>query len=166
MDNLHFSQLVDKPTGITAKTSTRIDHVFTNNVNTISEVCAPCYAISDHVQVALTRKVNSHVSTNQGHNFIYYRSIKQFHELEFLNDVYVLSWSIVLNTDDPNQSYQNFVGWFTSVLQKHASLKKLIVKPRIVKSRIVKSLIQSNWMNSKTCMLLNKETISIKMSYI
>ena len=46
--------------------------------------------------------------------------------------------TIVLNTDDPNQSYQQYLDLFTYVLQKNALLKKLRVKPRI----------QPNWMNS------------------
>jgi len=51
----------------------------------------------------------------------------------------VLPLSIVLNTDDPNQSYQQYVDLFTYVLQKNALLRKLRVKPRI----------QPNWMNSE-----------------
>ena len=60
MDNFsQFSRLVDKPTGISTNTSTLIDHVFTNYLNNTS---VPCYAISDHLPVALTRIANSHVS--------------------------------------------------------------------------------------------------------
>jgi len=57
MDNVLFPQLVNKPTRITAKTSIVIDHVFTNNLNNISEVCVACYTISDYFPVDLTRTV-------------------------------------------------------------------------------------------------------------
>jgi len=56
MESLNFTQLVTSPTRITDRTSTLIDHVFTNKPQNITEINIPSYALSDHFPVAITRK--------------------------------------------------------------------------------------------------------------
>ena len=41
MENLNLTQMVNSATRVTETTSTLIDHVFTNNINNIIEVCIP-----------------------------------------------------------------------------------------------------------------------------
>ena len=68
METLNVSQLVKRPTTrVTDRSATLIDHVFLNIDSTISEINVPCWSISDHYPVTITRKckhVNNSVTTS------------------------------------------------------------------------------------------------------
>ena len=51
-----LKQLVEEPTRVTSKSSTVIDHIYTNNREKISEVYVPKLGISDHYPICFTRK--------------------------------------------------------------------------------------------------------------
>ena len=53
-ESVNLIQLVDTPTGVTASTSTIIDHAYSNKPENILDIFVPCYAISDHYPVCLT----------------------------------------------------------------------------------------------------------------
>ena len=53
MESMNFTQLVKFPTRITDRTTTLIDHVFTNKPEHIIEINIPSYALSDF-PVAIT----------------------------------------------------------------------------------------------------------------
>ena len=87
MESLNFTQRVKYPTRIIDNSSTLIDHVFTNIPGNIIELNIPSYALSDHFQVAITRKCNHTIATKPYHNYIMYRSVKNFSEIGFLKDL-------------------------------------------------------------------------------
>ncbi|VDI48434.1 Hypothetical predicted protein [Mytilus galloprovincialis] len=53
-----LQQIVHKPTRVTDKCATTIDHIYTTDVDHIIEVKVPSYAVSDHYPVCVTRKLN------------------------------------------------------------------------------------------------------------
>ena len=53
-----LTQLVTDFIRITSSTATIIDHIFSSNPENIVECFVPSYAISDHFQVCITRKMN------------------------------------------------------------------------------------------------------------
>ena len=55
-----------------------------------------------------------------------YRNYKKFHEETFLNDLN--ETNIIMNEKDPNQNYQSLTKTCLAILNKHASLKKKIVR--------------------------------------
>ena len=56
---------------------------------------------------------------------ITYRNYK-FHEETFLNDL--KETNIIMNEKDPNQNYQSLTKTFLTIVNKHAPLKKKIVR--------------------------------------
>ena len=51
-------QLVQTPTQVTDRSSTLIDHAYSNREENIVDVHAPHYAISDHYPVCLTQNTS------------------------------------------------------------------------------------------------------------
>ena len=137
MDSLNFTQLVKGPTRITDRTATLIDHVFTNKPENITEINIPSYALSDHFPVAITRKCSHNMVKKPFHNHITYRSVKNFSEVDFLTDLSNQNWSSLTAYDDPDECTDLFIKLFSSILQKHAPLKR----------KRVKKVTQPNWFN-------------------
>ena len=57
---------------------------------------------------------------------IRYRNYEKFHEEKFLNDL--KETNIIMNEKDPNQNYQSLTKTFLTIVNKHAPLKKKIVR--------------------------------------
>ena len=53
---LNLKQVINFPTRVTSNTKTLIDHVYTNTPENIVETTVPCYSISDHYPVCITRE--------------------------------------------------------------------------------------------------------------
>lgn len=139
INSLQFDQLVQEPTRITDTTETLIDHVYSNLPENIIEVSVPCYAISDHYPVCLTRKPSNSLDRGPIHKFIQYRDTKYFSENDFISELATQPWSVIDIFDDPNDALDFFMTIFNSVLDQHAPKKH----------RRVKRLIQPNWINSE-----------------
>ena len=56
LETYNISQLITQPTRVKEKSSTLIDHIYTNKPENITEVNVPFYSISDHYPVCATRK--------------------------------------------------------------------------------------------------------------
>ena len=78
-------QLVTSPTRAIQSSSTIIDHVYTSNLENITETFVPYNAISDHFPVCISRKVNAKISKHEPINTSYH-CFKKFDETLFLND--------------------------------------------------------------------------------
>ena len=74
----NFSQIVNRPTNITDKCETLIDHVFKHSPASMAEVSIPSYADCDHYPVFKARKVEHCYFKTQTHTFIQYRAFKNF----------------------------------------------------------------------------------------
>ena len=120
IESTNFTQLVLCPTRITDTSSTLIDHVFTDIPGNIIEINIPTYALSDHFPVAITRKCNHDIVTKPYHNYIVYRSVKNFSELEFLNDLSNQHWSLLIACADAGEC----TGIFIEILQTHVLIKR------------------------------------------
>jgi len=112
---MNLTQLVKCPTRITDTSSTLIDHVFTHIPGNIIEINIPSYALSDHFPVAIARKCNHDKATKPYHNYIVYRSVKNFSELEFLKDLSNQHWSLLIACADAGEC----TGLFIEILQNH-----------------------------------------------
>ena len=133
MESMNFTQLVKCPTikcptRIIEYSSTLIDHVFTNIPGNIIELNIPSYALSDHFQVAITRKCNHTIATKPYHNYIMYRSVKHFSDTEFPTDLSNQHWSLLTACVGPDGCTNLFIEIFSSILQKHAPIKRKRVK--------------------------------------
>ena len=61
------------------------------------------YVLSDHFPVAITRKCNHSIVTKPYHNYIIYRSVKNFSEIEFLKDLSNQHWSSLTDCANPDE---------------------------------------------------------------
>ena len=84
IDSVNLIQLVETPTRVTATSSTPIDHAYSNRAENIVDIYVPCYAISDHYPICLTRKLSQCKASKQGHKTITYRAKKMFDQEQFL----------------------------------------------------------------------------------
>ena len=96
METLNVSQLVNRTTRVTDRSATLIDQVFSNIESNISEINIPCWSISDHYPVTITRKCK-HVK-QQCHNFITDRSMLNFEVETFLEDLNKQPFALVFIT--------------------------------------------------------------------
>ena len=79
-ESFNMSQLVNRPTRVTAISETLIDHVYTNSPENILDVSVPVLGLSDHYPVCITRKLSKSFKNGPVHKFISYRNIKMFDE--------------------------------------------------------------------------------------
>ena len=144
MESMTFAQLVKDPTRVTFNSATLIDHAFSNIPLNIACVNVPCYSISDHYPVCITRKVASNYVKGPVHKSISYRSMKTFNENEFLDDLSNQPWFLIDIYDNPDDATELFLELFQSVLNKHAPQRKRRVKrinqPRWMKPEILQAI--------------------------
>ena len=138
-ESVNLTQLVDSPTRVTATSATVIDHAYTNKPENIVEVLVPCYAISDHYPVCLTRKLSNKDSSEPKHKTITYRSMSHFETSAFLTDLEAQPWSTLDIFDNPNDALDFFMQIFETVLDQHAPQR----------SKRVKRNLQPNWFNEE-----------------
>ena len=136
-NNLNLTQVICSPTRVTDKSETLIDHVYTNIPDNITSSSVPCYSISDHYPICVTRKISNTFDRGPVHKFINYRDTKSFNESDFISELEQQSWSVINIFDSASDALDYFVSTFNSVLNKHAPKKK----------RRVKKSKQPNWMN-------------------
>ena len=72
-------QLVSEPTRVTKESETLIDHVYTNNEETVQRVCVEKICISDHFVVFCNRKAHTSVSKK-----VKSHRVKKTYQLEWL----------------------------------------------------------------------------------
>ena len=138
-EQLNLFQLVQTPTRVTHSTETLIDHAYSNVPENIVSISVPCYSISDHYPVCITRKITNSFSRGPVHKFITYRDTKGFSEADFIQDLENQPWSVINIYDNVTDALDYFAKLFQTVLNKHASKKK----------RRVKRQTQPNWMNAE-----------------
>ena len=53
-NSFNLTQIISLPTRVTPTHSSLIDHIYTNNIDLISEICVPLTGLSDHYPVSCT----------------------------------------------------------------------------------------------------------------
>ena len=85
--NTGFQQLVNQPTRVTKKSSSVIDHIYSNRDDRICEISIPSITLNDHFPVCVTRKFNSRHTKSNSHSVLKYWSFKNFQLTEFQRDL-------------------------------------------------------------------------------
>ena len=86
IDSVSLEQLVSEPTRVTSKTSTLIDHIYTNANKSKLSVTVPKMNLSDHFAICLNIKRLKSVK-KKTHYTIKYRDMKNFNQLNFIQDL-------------------------------------------------------------------------------
>jgi hypothetical protein len=135
-----LTQIVDKPTRITASSKTLIDHIYVTNKQSIKEICVPIYGCSDHLPTCLTWRKKGVKIPKSGHKEITYRSFANFDENKFLADLMVSPLSNVYNFTNPEEALEFWLHTFKSMYNQHAPLRtrrvKHTPKPKWITSEI------------------------------
>lgn len=126
----NLSQIVNVPTRITinndgSRTSTCIDHFYTNAANKCSKVISLAVGFSDHNLIATTWKAK--VPKN-GPRIVHRRMYKTFSEEQFVNDLKNVDWNCVMNINNTEDALAAFTKIFLEVCDKHAPIKKITVR--------------------------------------
>ena len=132
-----LEQLIDKPTRVTNKTETIIDHIYTSHVENIIEISVPYYSVSDHYPVCVTRKLNKKCLKNE-HITIDYRSFKNFDENKFIIELANTNFQQIESLDNIDEATELWYKLFLEILDKYA--------PKKIKR--VKTLQQPDWWNA------------------
>ena len=127
--SLGLTQLISEPTRVTQESRTLIDHIYTNNEETIQCVSVEKMCISDHFAVFCNRKSHTSVCKNT-HQVITYRSFKNFEEAYFLSDLSSVPWEILEQFDHVDDIVSAWKSLFFEVLDKHAPIKSQWVKKK------------------------------------
>ena len=139
-----FSNLIDKPTRVTPNTQTIIDHVLTNDSESILTPGVLVYPISDHYATSCI--TSSDKPMHDETNSIYvYRNITAMDNNKFQNDLEIelstLCHDLTSSSVTPeilDNSFNKLVDCITRVIDKHAPLQKA--------SRSQKRILQKPWL--------------------
>ena len=134
---LGLNQLILMPTRVNHKSSTLIDHIYTNMPDNITSTCVPNIGISDHHVIFCNRKLNASVP-KAIHTTIQYRSYKTFNEINFCNDLNNICWSHLKDMDDIDSIVLHWNKLFMNVVDTHVPLK----------IKRVKHKYQPDWFNA------------------
>ena len=114
--NLH--QHVERPTCITSKSKTMIDHIISNKPTCITYCnVLPCPTISDHDAPFVCINIRT---TRFQPRFEFIRHKKKFDKEAFIRDFSALPFNLVYSTDDLDDKLEIFSSLFKSCLDEHA----------------------------------------------
>ena len=125
------------PTRVNNRSSTLIDHIYTNMPDNITSTCVPNIGISDHHVIFCNRKLNASVPRSI-HTTIQYRSYKTFNEINLCNDLNNICWSHLKDMDDIDSIVLHWNKLFMNVADTHVPLK----------IKRVKHKYQPDWFNA------------------
>ena len=127
MYSIGFLPLINKPSRITTESATIIDNIFTNDINYCSNYFNGLLIndISDHLPVFVI--CNKNVDRNVTKKYVQIRSINNNNIVSLQNELSAQSWESVINSDDVNVAYSNFVNIFNLLLDKHCPVKKICI---------------------------------------
>jgi len=126
-----LKQLVMEPTRITKKSSTIIDHLYTNRPDCISNVFVSSYSVSDHFPVCFTRQMHTKIPKNK-HISKDYRQFKHFKEHAFQKDLLMSNLNMIDTVSDPNTCLNYLLNTISSTLNIHAPIKTKRIKSDIL----------------------------------
>ena len=102
------------------RSSTCINHIFTNTVELCSEAVSIPIGCNDHNIVAISRKAKV---PSAGSKIVYKRSYKRFCCDSYVDDVKNICWSDVINEEHPDVVPEEFM-----MVDKHAPVKKRTIR--------------------------------------
>ena len=107
--------------------ATCIDHIYTNIPECCTKPVCRSVGFSDHNIIAITRKTKIPKCKV---NVINKRMFKKFIPESFLADVGDIDWTDVYASEEPEASLNIFMESFMKIVDKHAPMRKCIVKAR------------------------------------
>lgn len=160
LDNYQLCQLIEQPTRITEETKTLIDHVITNNKESLTHYGVFITSFSDHNLIFAVRKIGIRRGSPR---FIETRSFKNFNETKFIEDIKNTVWPTPNNSNDINIVWEDWKTTMQIILDRHAPcrIKRIRNKPspwinleikremyarNLLKKKAIKSNSSADWL--------------------
>ena len=148
-DNFGFRQLIKDTTRETLTTKTLIQHIATTQFNNIVESGVCKINISDHYLVYCVRKFKGRLGKIP--KTFESRQLKNFNKEMFIQHLSRVYWDDLVDYDDPNAIVDMWTKMFTSIIDKHAPLRKRKgkntyspwVTPDLVRKRRLRDMLKS-----------------------
>ena len=121
-----LTQIIKKPTRITEKTSTLLDHILVNSKDKISQTAVIDLGLSDHQMIYCTMKILRPKTGEK--TFIKIRSLKHYSKEnlnEKLTNVVFPNYS---NYVDINEAYSDFIKKVSDIINEIAPTKEICIK--------------------------------------
>ena len=105
----------NKPTRVTKKTATALDHIFINSVTTSKfKVGIIKLDISDHFQIFFVADYNIHMKETK-ERYKLRCNLSDISMEKFKYKLRTVSWDSTTNSSDMNNAYNNFIEIFSSL---------------------------------------------------
>ena len=125
---------INKPTRVTRKTATAIDHILTNCfIDRTFKTAIFKSDISDHFPIcfiipSMKTKIKNETS------FLYKRNFNTDAKHAFQNELYGTNWKDIETFTDPNEAYKAFLETFLILYDKYFPKQKIKVKTKDLQS--------------------------------
>ena len=159
---LGLSQLITTSTRVTSKTQTLIDHIYTNNVVKVINPSIVQSSLSDHYAIFCTYHAKLPKQPKKDHDYVQYRSFKNFNETLFLHDIACTPFSIIYETIDPDKALDLLHMLLSVAIDRHAPMRTKRVKHSDLPPWITAELIFT--MNLRDTYKKNKDDENYKMT--
>ena len=159
--------IINKPTRVTRKTATAIDHILTNCfIDKFFKTAIFKSDISDHFPICFiipSTKPKKKSKTS----FIYKRILDYKAMSAFNNELHETNWKDIETISNPNDAYQVFLERFISLYDKHFPKKKIELKTKDLESPwITKGIKKSSKKKQRLYeKFLKKRTIESETEY-
>ena len=127
--SLGLSQMTDKPTRGDVNSSTKgpvntstslIDQIYVSRLHNIVKVHVSDVTLSDHYPVFVIRRCNAGLRKRKNaHTTINYRSLKNFDQKKFKEDLAQAPWSIIESLDNPSDALDTWYNIYNSIVDLH-----------------------------------------------
>ena len=125
--------IINKPTRVTKKTATAIDHIITNCfVDTNFKTAIFKSDISDHFLICVFLSPMIDENKNEV-TYIYKRNINSETIEKFNQKLYEIDWNEVKSCEHPSESYEIFLTKFLNIYDDFFPKKKIEVKGKTFK---------------------------------
>ena len=144
---------ISAPSRVTPHSKTFIDNIFSNTIEDGSISGNLVMAISDHYgQLLLMKSLTNKKSITNTE--VYHQDFQKINEKKFENDLQNTIWedALELHSDDVDKSFGTFFSTIKSIIDRHATLKKLSLKERKLKLKpwLTKGILTSINNKNKT----------------
>ena len=154
--------LISNSTRLTSYFATVTDNIFTNNLSRNVFNGIVLNDLSDHLPIfttyfdneTLTRRREEKISSHAINNIL---NLEKFNEI--LSNT---NWSSLINEDDPNEAYNNFISEFSRIYEVCFPLKIIkgkqmnkIYSPWLSRG-LLKSINKKNSLSKKNCLITHR----------
>ena len=126
---------INKPTRVTRKTTTAIDHILTNSfTDTVFKTAIFKSDISDHFPICFIIP-SSMKQTNNTKNTVIFKRVFDTESIElFKQKLYETNWDDIEVSQNPDEAYESFLNKFSDLYDTYFPKKQIKLKSKDLQS--------------------------------